>query len=179
MALFGGSIFVDSIAQWRLKSGEDDLPNGLLAHIIQDEFSEVASDRWIPKGAFVTAPLIWPDKGCVTFDGRIGVLVHTGGMTSPAAADNLVGAFASEIVAPIVKSIASLGYEVVLLGNSSVLGRLSVDSRVKVLGNVSPASAIRAIGKANVLITTPGKGAIYEAMSTRTPIILLPPINST
>jgi hypothetical protein len=50
---------------------------------------------------------------------------------------------------------------------------------MKVLGSVSPASAIQAIGRAKLLITTPGIGATYEAMSKRTPIILLPPINST
>ena len=50
---------------------------------------------------------------------------------------------------------------------------------MNVLGNVSPASAFQAIGGTKLLITTPGNGAMYEAISKRTPLILLPPMNST
>jgi hypothetical protein len=42
-----------------------------------------------------------------------------------------------------------------------------------------PHLPIQAIGGAKLLITTPGHGAVYEAMSKRTPLILLSPMNST
>ena len=85
------SVFVNSISQWRAESEPSSLPEGLLAHIVQDEFSDPASDRVLhPANAVVTAPLLWPDEVRPDMGERQGVLVHTGGMTSPAAGVDLV-----------------------------------------------------------------------------------------
>jgi hypothetical protein len=92
---------------------------------------------------------------------------------------DLVSVITSELIAPILASIAGYGHKVSILGNADVFRGLPGTLGVNVLGSVSPASAIQAIGGAKLLITTPGHGAIYEAMSKRTPLILLPPMNST
>jgi hypothetical protein len=174
------SVFVDSLAQWRAESEPASLPKGLLAHIVQDEFPEPASGRIEhPVNAAVTAPLLWPDEVHLGMDARQGILVHTGGMTSPVAGIDPVSTITLELIGPIIESIARHGHEVMLLGNADAFRCLPRTPGMKVLGSVSPASASQAIGRAKLLITTPGIGAIYEAMSKRTPIILLPPINST
>ena len=174
------SVFLDSISQWRAESEPGSLPKGLLAHIVQDEFPDPASDRVRhPASAVVTAPLLWPDEIRPAMGERKGVLVHTGGMTSPAAGVDLVSVVTSKLIAPILKSIAGYGHKVSLLGNADIFRGLPRTLGVNVLGSISPASAFQAIGETKLLITTPGNGAMYEAMSKRTPLILLPPMNST
>jgi len=174
------SVFVDSISQWRAEFEPGNLPEGLLAHIVQDEFPESATDRVrYPASAVVTAPLLWPDEVRPATDERRGVLVHTGGMISPTAGMDLVSVITSDLIAPILASISGYGHKVSLLGNADAFRGLPGTLEVNVLGSVSPASAFQAIGGAKLLITTPGNGAMYEAMSKRTPLILLPPMNST
>jgi hypothetical protein len=174
------SVFVDSISQWRAEFEPGSLPKGLLAHIVQDEFPESASDRVRhPASAVVTAPLLWPDEVRPATDERRGVLVHTGGMTSPTAGMDLISVITSDLIVPILASISGCGHKVSLLGNADAFRGLQGALGLNVLGSVSPASAFQAIGGAKLLITTPGNGAMYEAMSKRTPLILLPPINST
>ena len=115
------SVFVDSISQWRAESEPSSLPEGLLAQIVQDEFSAPTLDRVRHlASAVVTAPLLWPDDARPATDERRGVLVHTGGMTSPAAGMDLASVITSELIAPILASIAGCGHKVALLGNADV-----------------------------------------------------------
>ena len=115
------SVFVDSISQWRAESEPSSLPEGLLAQIVQDEFSAPTLDRVRHlASAVVTAPLLWPDDARPVTDERRGVLVHTGGMTSPAAGMDLASVITSELIAPILASIAGCGHKVALLGNADV-----------------------------------------------------------
>lgn len=173
------SVFIDSIAQWRADTEPVRFPDELLAHIVQDELGEqpaaspVAADHTI-----VTAPLLWPDDTVLTTNERKGILIHTGGIASPAVGAELVSTVTSTVIGPIVESVARHVQDVTLLGNAAALRDLP-RINVTTLGSVSPARAIREIGRAKLLITTPGIGAIYEAMSKKTPIILLPPMNST
>lgn len=174
------SVFVESIAQWRAESAPGGLPENIFAHIVQDEFREATPDRMhSAANTVVTAPLLWPDVDRLGRDERQGVVVHTGGMASPVTQVELAESVISGLITPLAESLIGGGHQVTLLGNTDVFRRIAPSRGMNVLGSVSPATAIKAIGGAKLLITTPGIGAVYEAMSKRTPIILLPPTNST
>lgn len=174
------AIFVDSLAGWRAEAEPEGAPKGLLAHVIQDEIPDPAAPRHpLPPGAQLCAPLLWPSAQVPIVGERRGVIVHAGGMRPSGSSRAAVAAIATALIVPIVMHARSRREEVALLGNADVFGGLPQLPGVTVLGSVSPAQALAAIGHAELLVTTPGIGAIYEAMSCRTPVLLLPPMNST
>ncbi len=178
LGLAGRSILVDSLAQWRAESCASPLPKDLLAYIVQDELKSHARSP-LPAGAVVTAPILWPDNELVPLSRRKGVLLHVGGMTSPVARLDHVTRIVTEFIGPLVDLMAEANQQITILGNTDVLQSAAFDSKPRLLANVSPKEAIHEIGHAKLLVTTPGIGAIYEAMSKGTPTVLLPPMNST
>ncbi len=180
LGLASRSILVDSLATWRSKLSEPPLPADLSAYVVQDELREDDAHRPNrPANARVTAPILWPDEDEVPLTERHGVLLHVGGMTSPNANADSAKRITCEFIAPLVESLAQANQQTTILGNAEVLNSVQFASSSKLLANVSPRAALDAIGRARLLITTPGIGAIYEAMSKGTPTILLPPMNST
>ncbi len=180
LGLASRSIFVDSLATWRSKLSEPPLPTDLSAYVVQDELREDDVHRPSrPAGALVTAPILWPDDDEVPLAERHGVLLHVGGMTSPNASADSMKRIACEFIAPLVEMFAQANQQTTILGNAEILNSVQFAAPSKLLGNASPRTALDAIGQAKLLVTTPGIGAIYEAMSKGTPTILLPPMNST
>lgn len=174
------AIFVDSLASWRAEAEPEGAPQGLLAHLVQDEIPDPASPRRsLPPGAVLCAPLLWPSKEMPDAGARQGVIVHVGGMRPSGNSRAPVAEIAEKLIVPIVMHARRRREQVALLGNAEVFSGLPRLPGVTMLGSISPAQALAAIGRAELLVTTPGIGAIYEAMSCRTPVLLLPPMNST
>jgi hypothetical protein len=181
LGLGGVSIFLDTLAEWRAEYDREPLPGGLLGHFVQDELHGPDGRRAAhPTGAVVVGPVLWPPEGVpAVARERRGILVHTGGMTSPLAGHDPVNVIAAQLVWPIVLAIAARGERVTVMGNAEVLRRQAPAADVELLGSVSPARAQEEIATTKLLVTTPGTGAVLEAMALRTPILLLPPMNST
>jgi hypothetical protein len=174
------AIFVDSLAGWRAEAEPEGAPEGLLAHVVQDEIPDPASPRRpMPPGAVLCAPLVWPSTQASGAGVRRGVIVHAGGMGPSGNSRAIVAEIAARLIVPIVIHARRRREQVALLGKAEVFGGLSPLPGVTMLGSISPAQALAAISQAELLVTTPGIGAIYEAMSCRTPVLLLPPMNST
>jgi hypothetical protein len=66
-----------------------------------------------------------------------------------------------------------------IIGSAHLKRLPPLGNDVTVLGDVSPKQSATLIGNSVLLVTTPGTGAVNEAMARDTPIALLPPMNST
>ncbi len=177
LGLASRSILVDSLTHWRSKVDEIQAPSGLLAHLVQDYPAlEGALSRTLSPGVTAVAPII--HRGARQGEKR-GIVIHTGGMAVPTDVgipfrEAVIRLFGLTLEAALEKR-----GEVAFLGNPYAIGHIPGAERAEILGSVSPIRAAEAIGKAELLISTPGIGAVYEAISQDTPVILLPPTNST
>lgn len=177
IGLASRSILVDSLTHWRSTVDEIQAPPGLLAHLVQDYPAlEGALSRKLPPGVTAVAPII--HRGARHGERR-GIVIHTGGMAVPTDVgvpfrEAVVRLFGLTLEAALEKR-----GEVTFLGNPHALGHIPGAERATILGSISPVQAAEAIGRAELLISTPGIGAVYEAIGQDTPVILLPPTNST
>lgn len=171
------SIFIDSLASWRGNLNEAPLPTDLLAHIVQDypgangPLSQYASSETV-----IVAPIIHRMEPNTD---RKGIIIHTGGMAVPEGNRVPFRQATANLFSQVLQAAFKRTGDVTILGNPNAIDQIPDLGRTKILANANPAEAVEAIGKAELLITTPGIGAIYEAMSQETPIIMLPPTNST
>ncbi|MFA7595465.1 MAG: adenosine deaminase [Novosphingobium sp.] len=177
IGLPGRSILVDSLTHWRSKVDEIQASAGLLAHLVQDYPAlEGALSQTLPPEVTAVAPII--HRGARQGEKR-GIVIHTGGMAVPTDVgvpfrEAVIRLFGLTLEAALEKR-----GEVSFLGNPYAIRHIPGVERATILGSVSPVQAAEAIGKAELLISTPGIGAVYEAISQDTPVILLPPTNST
>jgi UDP-N-acetylglucosamine transferase subunit ALG13 len=107
------------------------------------------------------------------------VVLHLGGMTSPLASWADISGSVAALVQSVIDAVATQGQALTVMGSPHLAGLGLGGGPVTVLGDISPERAAQLIAGASVLITTPGIGAIFEALSQDTPVILLPPMNST
>lgn len=177
MGMADRSILVDSLTHWRSKVDEIQAPGGLLAHLVQDYPAiNGALSRTLPPGVTAVAPIIHRGE---QNNRRHGIVIHTGGMAVPTDVGVPFREAVIQLFGLTLEAALEKRSEIALLGNPYALDCVPGAARVKALGSVSPVQAAEAIGKAELLITTPGIGAIYEAIGQDTPVILLPPTNST
>lgn len=178
--LAGRSIFVDSLLPWRLASDADGVPPGLLAHVVQD-YPGAASllQGRAASHAWITGPILWPVTPRLVSAPRGGVVLHLGGMTSPLAPWASIASAVGRLVRQVVAAVAPHDVELTLLGSPHLAELDLAGARVTVCTEASPDAAAHRIASADLLITTPGIGAVFEALSQDTPLLLLPPMNST
>lgn len=179
LGLIGRTVFVDSLLVWRQASEKSPLPPGLLAYLVQDNPGTAALlDRAQAQRVVLTAPWVWPLASDRT-SARTGAVLHLGGITSPLAPWEQIAGSVRALVQGVIAAVKSRGLALTVLG-SAHLAELGLEGDgVSVPGDVSPARSAQLIANAAMLITSPGIGAIVEAMALDTPIILMPPMNST
>lgn len=172
------SIFLDSLLRWRTEVART-APKGGLAYLAEDY---PGAAQYIDKNAAqrveLIAPLVWPSRDTPLAQRR-GITLHLGGVTSPLAP--------WEVVAPAIETLAMQAaalarrhtLPLTIIGSAHLKRLPSLGNGVTVLGDVSPERSANLIGTSALLVTIPGVGAVNEAMARDTPIVLLPPVNST
>jgi hypothetical protein len=173
------SVFLDSLLRWRTEVAGT-APTGGRAYLAEDY---PGAARYLDKSASrrveLIAPLVWPGRDGSSQATRRGITLHLGGVTSPLAP--------WEMMAPAIENLATEAAEparrhdslLTIIGSAHLKRLSALGDRATVLGDVSPESSANLIGRSALLATIPGIGAVNEAMARETPIILLPPMNST
>jgi hypothetical protein len=177
------TIFVDSILPWRSRNGTVGFAQSILAYLVQD-FPDVASNLVACRANTVEliAPMVWQKSrdDVPSRDVSRKVILHVGGVTSPLVRWEKLQKPIEEIVRKTVQSVLHSRASITVIGSRHLSSMAwEQDASVTVLGDVSPPESAALIADADLLITTPGIGAVYEALAVGVPIILLPPMNST
>ena len=172
------TVFLDSILRWRTEVAGM-RPKGGLAYLAED-YPGAAQylDKSASQRVELIAPLVWPDRDS-SDAGRQGITLHLGGATSPLAPWEMI-ARPIEILATQAAELARrYDLSLTIIGSAHLKRLPQLGDGVTVLGDVSPELSAKLIGNSVLLATTPGTGAVNEAMARDTPIVLLPPMNST
>lgn len=177
------TIFVDSILPWRSMNSPVGFREPILAYLVQDFPGAAAGlHRCHALTVELTAPMVWAQPGTArpSPKGMGSITLHVGGVTSPLVGWDML----KQPIANILECTA--GQTSRFLRSLSVIGSRHLASMdlvstdgVEMLGDISPPETAAVIGASEVLVTTPGIGAIYEALVLGVPVILLPPMNST
>jgi aminodeoxyfutalosine deaminase len=174
------TIFFDSLLPWRTTEAQAPTPPDLLAYLVQDYPGAGALlSQCVASTVALVAPMMWPLVNDARPDARKHIVLHLGGMTSPLAKWDMLCKPVVGLVSNISQLAAQHGLPLVVIGSPHLKSLSLGKENLNVLGGVSPEATARLINSARVLITTPGVGAVYEAMAYDTPLVLLPPMNST
>jgi hypothetical protein len=186
------TIFVDSILPWRAEGEAAEFAQPICAYVVQD--FPGASSRLATCHAHrveLTAPIVWPrgaDPAARTAQdeatGARTIALHLGGVTSPVVPWEAIRRPIEAIVDLVVDLARQHQCELTVLGNRH-LESLPINSGpphgsgVRLVAQANPAEAAALVECAELLVTTPGIGMVYEAMARDVPTLLLPPMNST
>lgn len=179
LGLASRTIFHDSLLSWRTAESKAPIPPRLLAYLVQD-YPGAADlvDRRAAGFVALTAPLMWPLAQDLPECPRRDVVLHLGGMTSPLAEWDDIAEPIGKLVSHISQVLSQHGLSLAVIGSAHLKTLSLADENVNVLGDASPETTTRLIARSRLLVTTPGIGAVYEAMANDTPLVLLPPMNS-
>ncbi len=192
LGLGGKCVFVDSTAQWRQQVHEhvntptfeaDSAKKGIVSdafagYFIENELPEYGFERKPDSHATFISPIVWHGAGVASSTAFESIVFHTGGLFSPAVRPHLVRAYIDRILLPLLAVLSRSSLPVTVLGPMEAF-RCNVEMpNIHLAGEVHPRDAARMISS-SILISTPGLGAIYDAISASAPVILLPPTNST
>jgi len=173
------AVFFDDIFAWRAANGPVAFAQPIRGYVVQD-FPGAA--QRLPAGraqlVALTAPLQWPPLPVEP--GSLGIVLHLGGVTSPLVGWEALRRPIEAIVSTVLGLAQRHGRRVTIVGSRHVesLG-LAPTPALSVVGEASPAQAATLVAGAELLVTTPGIGTIYDALSSRVPLVMLPPMNST
>ena len=176
------TIFHDSLLSWRANGlGNNSLPTGLLAYLVQDyPGAKAYLGLCRTKHAALTAPLVWQNASGNQPIVQGNWILHLGGMTSLFADWESVRLPVLSIVSTVSDLALSSGRTLTVIGGNYLRNLETCRlPDINIRGDVSPAVSATLIAGSELVLTTPGIGAIYEAMASSTPFILLPPMNST
>ena len=174
------TIFLDSLLPWRTTEAQVAIPPRLLAYLVQDYPGAAGLlDRCTARTVALTSPLMWPLAQDSRKDSRKEITLHLGGMTSPLATWEGIAGSIERLVSYVGELACQHGLTLTVIGSSHLKTLSLPDKKVNLVGDASPEVTAQLILRSKLLITTPGIGAVYESMAYDTPLILLPPMNST
>ncbi len=189
MGLAERSIFVDSILPWRAEGAAAGFAQPIGAYLVQDF---PGASRLLgacrAKRVELVAPMVWPRATAPAarddeVDGR-RIALHFGGVTSPVVPWDAIRRPIGAMVSLVADLARRHRRELTVLGNRH-LGSLPLLSDalpgrgIRLVTEANPAEAAALVESAELLVTTPGIGMVYEAMAREVPTLLLPPVNST
>lgn len=175
-------VFVDDLLQWR--AGLDELQNEdpIRAYLVQD-FPGAARHLSVCHAQQVelVAPLLWGRaQAPVPAADRAGLTLCIGGGTSPLVSWSRIRNPVARLIKAAWQVCRHHRLPMHVIGNDRLSEfAAAAPAQLKILGSVSPDRSSELIGASRLLITTPGIGAVYEAIHAATPLLLLPPMNST
>lgn len=175
------TVFHDSLLSWRANGLGNNFPTGLLAYLVQDyPGSKAFLGLCKAKHVALTAPLVWRKASGDESIVQGNWILHLGGMTSLLADWESILLPVLLIVSTVSDLAQRCGRTLTVIGGE-YLRNLEIPrlQGIGIRGDVSPTVSASLIASSELVLTTPGIGAIYEAMASATPFILLPPMNST
>lgn len=176
------TVFVDCLLPWRSARSSGRFARNILAYLVQDYpgaaryLRECRADR-----VELTAPMVWNSGETGTRLGKEkSVIMQIGGVTSPLVSWEMIGKTIKEVIGGVIALSEQHGRHLTIIG-SKHLNHIQTDRgrEVSIRADVSPREAAALINSAELVLTTPGIGTIYEAIVCGTPVVLLPPMNST
>lgn len=180
LGLLDKTVFLDSLFQWRSSNFGNASPPGLLAFLAQDyPGTEDTLDPGMAKRVLKTAPLLWPWKASTQEQRKQGLTLHLGGLTSPLAGWGEISETVREVVGLAYAQARRYRRSLTVVGNQRIKDLGMSGEGLNVLGSVSPEQSIELFATSELVLTTPGIGAIYESLANETPVVMLPPMNST
>lgn len=177
----GRTIFLDSILPWRAIHSPVGFGQSILAYLVQDfPGADGCLDLCHADVVRLTAPMVWAQATTRQFALHAGhVVVHLGGVTSPLVDWSMLEKAIAAVIEEVTAAAARHGRAVKVVGSRHLASMPSTDPRAALLGEVNPPDLADLMRTSDVLVTTPGLGAIYEALACRVPVVVLPPMNST
>lgn len=183
LGLAARTVFIDSVLPWRAASHPPESREPILSYLVQD-FPGVRAHlaQCQAQTVALTAPMLWskPHDGVRPPRPKGQVTLHVGGVTSPLVSWDMLRGPIEGFLARAHALTHSFGRRLVVIG-SRHLGQWTQANApdVAILGDISPPETAALIGRSEVLLSTPGIGAIYEAMASAVPVVVFPPTNST
>lgn len=186
------AIFVDSILPWRAAGAAAGFGQPIGAYLVQDfpGASRLLGTCHAHR-VELTAPIVWPrDTGTAARPprhegaGLRRLVLHFGGITSPLVPWEVIRRPIEGMANVVAEAARRHERELIVLGSRHLgslplLSNAPLDSGIRVVAQASPAEAAALVEGAELLVTTPGIGMVYEAMAREVPTLLLPPVNST
>lgn len=177
----GRTVFLDSILPWRSIHSPVGFGQSIRAYLVQDF---PGADRCLhlchAEVVRLTAPMVWTPATKKEITQPPGhVIVHLGGVTSPLVDWAMLDKPIAAIIKDVTGVAARYRRQVKVVGSRHLASMSSTDPLTALLGEVNPPEMVDLMQASDVLVTTPGLGAIYEAMACRVPVLVLPPMNST
>lgn len=175
-------VFLDDLLHWRQGRSQIKLDEPIAAYLVQD--FPVAVQCACPFSAdeiHLVAPMHWSSGHYSTRDSsRHGVTLCLGGVTSAVVLWEDVKDVIKTLIEAAYGACERLGLPLTVIGND-YLRELDMgnENSMKILGMVNPQTSSQLIANSQLLMTTPGIGTVYEGLATSTPILLMPPNNST
>ncbi len=181
--LAGRTVFVDSLLEWRALSGSGAFGEAILGYLVQD-FPGAAARLGACRARHValTAPMVWnASTRCRVADTAArGVVLHLGGVTSPLVGWDALREPIATIVDQAWRISSRHGRSLTVVGSRHLASLASDDpAGPRILAESSPWDTASLICGSELLLTTPGIGAVYEAITRAVPIVMLPATNST
>ena len=175
-------ILFDDLLQWRQEKTKISLHNPILAYLVQD-FPGVGQCTCTCQAQYIhlVSPIIWSsNRKLVQNMPKNGITLCFGGITSVLVGWNDVKILIKSLIMSTYEICKTIGIPLTVIGNEHLCELdLINDDFLKILGMVDPITSYELIANSQLLMTTPGIGTVYEGIGTSTPIMLMPPINST
>jgi hypothetical protein len=172
-------VLIDSLAHWRPGRDEIMTYEPIRAYVVQDFPGAKEAAGCDARETHIVGPIVWESSLSVSSK-RQGIVLNLGGVTSAVVGWEKVAAGVGSLVRGVNRGCLSGEIYLAIIGNSRI-GELlqDADTNVDVLGEVDPATSANMIAGSQGLLTTPGIGTVYEGMLAGTPMLLMPPGNST
>ena len=176
------TVFVDSLLPWRAAHGPAATAAPVLAYLVQD-FPGVEACMHACRAQRIerVAPMVWS----AAQDGghrrpRGGVTLHLGGVTSPLVSWDMLREPIEQILQRTHTLARRFGRRLSVIGSRHLAGIAPAGADdLTLLADISPSQTAALVADSELLLSTPGLGANFEALASGVPSILLPPMNST
>jgi hypothetical protein len=175
-------ILLDSLLHWRQEKTNMRLHQPLLAYLVQD-FPGVSQCNPLYQAQYsrIVAPMIWSSNRTLAQKrARQGITMCFGGITSTLVHWDDIKVLIKTLIMSAYETCKILDIPLTVIGNDRLREfDISDEDSLKILGMVNPLVSYELIANSQLLITTPGIGTVYEGVGASTPIMLMPPTNST
>lgn len=173
-------VLFDSLLHWRKGRDEVKLKSKIRGYLVQDFPSMNPSERTCEAERFeVISPAFWKPRDSLQTP-RSGISISLGGVTSAIVKWEDVSDNIEVMIQAVVKAARHLGEKVHVIGHPKIPSlKICEESEVEALGTVDPESSVRIMASSRLLLTTPGINTVYEAIHQATPLLMMPPGNST
>jgi len=174
-------IFLDYLLPWRAQHETKAWQNPIRGYLVEDFPGSV---DYLSGCHAARVELIAPIVNKPAADGQTDrqgkVTLSLGGLTSPLVTWQSIKPVIRQIIAGVTQLATRHNREVTIIGSAYASEIVHQDRlQVNVLSDATHDVVMNTIRGSELIILTPGLGTIHEAIACHTPMVLLPPMNST